>query len=76
LSFSDRVGVGSYSNLNIYMIDVNKGSAVRQIASGNEDEQNPEFSDEGNLLFYSKNNSGNYTLWSQDLKKWFDDSIF
>lgn len=68
LSFSDRVGVGSYSNLNIYMIDVNKGSAVRQIASGNEDEQNPEFSDDGNLLFYSKNNNGNYTLWSQDLK--------
>jgi Tol biopolymer transport system component len=68
LAFSDRVGVGSSANNNIYMIDVEKGSAVRQIAAANEDEVNPEFSDDGGRLFYSKESAGNYSLWSVDFK--------
>ena len=68
LAFSDKVGVGSSANYNIYKIDVNKGNAVRQLASAQTDEINPIFSDDSKTLFYSKGNgSGNYSLWSLDM---------
>jgi len=68
LAFSDRVGVGTNANYNIYTIEVAKGNAVRQMASSNVDEVNPIFSEDTKNLYYSKSSgNGSYSLWSIDL---------
>lgn len=67
LAFSEFVGTGTGGNYNIYSINVNRGNAVRQIASTAADEFNSVFTDDSKTIFYSNGNSGNYNIWSLDL---------
>ncbi len=68
LTFSDRVGVGTAENYNIYQIEVSKGNAVRQIAATDASELNPVYSNDAKMLFYSKSSGSGYSLWSIDLE--------
>jgi Tol biopolymer transport system component len=68
LTFSDRVGVGTSENYNIYQIEVAKGNAVRQIAATDASELNPVYSNDAKALFYSRSSGSGYSLWSIDLE--------
>jgi len=62
--FSD----GNRIDDNIYMIDVNKGIAVRSLVKTYDRETQPYFSADGSTVFYVSIENGSSTIWSVNLE--------
>lgn len=53
----------------VYLIDADKGSVVRQISTGNDNDFAGQISPDGNtILFHRGEGAGSYSIWSYDRK--------
>ena len=53
---------------NIYLINANEGAAVQQVTSSNTDEIGPQFTSDGNSIYFTKSESGRFYIWNVNLQ--------
>ena len=66
LAFSDI----SSDDSNIFLINASEGAAVQQITSTTQTEVGPNFSPDGQTIYFSKSDGGRYYVWSVNLSTW------
>lgn len=64
IAFTEQRG----SDKNIYMINANEGAAVQQVTASSTDEIGPDFTSDGESVFFTKSENSRYYIWNVNLK--------
>lgn len=64
IAFTEQRG----SVKNIYMINATSGAAVQQVTATNTDEIGPQFTKNGESIYYTKEENGRFYIWNINLK--------